>query len=109
VDALLIALIAMGCCVVHATIKGRDPGLAESFAGLAFTAGAVLVLTFAVNGDWRGVPLNAAFCAYCAWIWWRNRKDRHRRKATAAIGEKSRAILARLAAKARPVPQGASS
>lgn len=66
-------------------------------------------------GDWRSAAFCAVTAAWFGWCWWRRRKDR--RRSLQRAGYKTRAVLARLARKAReaaqprpllrPVPGGA--
>jgi hypothetical protein len=82
--------------------------LAWACAGVSEAAG------FAIAGDWQAAGAGAAQAAIGAWLWRRGR----RRRAPRAWGAKSRALAARLAAKAReaarprpvlrPVPGGLS-
>jgi hypothetical protein len=65
----MMAVAALGCCIIHAALNGHDPVLAGAFAVLAYLAGAVLTLASVAGGNWPGVLLGAMFCGYWTLAW----------------------------------------
>jgi threonine/homoserine/homoserine lactone efflux protein len=91
--------------------------LALFLSGTVAVIAAVLVVLYALQGNWPQAALSAGIAAYWGWLWWqqwRRRRRRRRKRSLKALGEKMRAVFEAMARNMprpgpvlRPVPQGA--
>jgi hypothetical protein len=116
--SLLYALGAAGaaCCLLG--LCGTCGFLiADERVDLLFAMGNGLFAVYdLLDRDWILLLANGALAVWCAWMWFRRR--RNRKRAMQALGYKSAALLAALARRAReaaqprpvlrPSPQGVS-
>lgn len=106
---IIAGLLAIFAGVVYMLARDRlDPEVVHLAAG-CWSAGYGLIAASAVPEAPVPAAIYAVFCAVSIWIWWRTRNRRRRRRCWKHLGDKSRALIAKLvdSMKERAVPQPA--
>lgn len=98
----------LGYAVLSAAVAASFSGRARQWRLLSCAGAGLFLAKDALSGDWLGVSMQSALLAWLLGSdWWKRRG----RKVAKAIGEKSRAALAAVVARAReagtPLPEGA--
>jgi hypothetical protein len=64
----------------------------------------ILLVASALDHERIGVAIDVFFAILNTYLWWKNRKNRKRRKASQSLGAKTRAIIEGMARKLTPSP-----
>ncbi len=91
------------CLFIRGMAKNDDDLIHLSRAAYAI-AFWIWFVAAALSHDQASAAIEGFFAILNTYLWWRNRKNRKRRRALQELGAKSRAIIAGMSAKLTPSP-----
>src|SRR6266571_2067775 len=95
--------MAAGYASMPATMTFALLGYPDALFSCGLAGTACLTVSVVISGYWGLIPVCAATAAIIACLWRKNRRGKRKRRAPAATGAKTRALIAKLARSLKPV------